>query len=298
MAGANDETLWIGRVTLPSERRQRCVRLRTDGSVPGRQTALEEIDDPFDLADPHRGAPDDRDVYELVASLPALADGVSGTLASVRLAPPVRPRKIICVGRNYKAHAAEMGNEVPDEPLLFFKPASSLLAHGSSIPRPRGYERVDMEAELVAVIGRPGRDLRPEDALRWVAGYTLGNDVSNRDLQRRDKQWTRAKGFDGFAPLGPFVRIVPPGTVLPPQARIQGWLNGSLVQDAPLGDMIFDLPTVLAYVSACMTLEPGDLVYSGTPSGVSALTHGATTEVSLAGFELGRLSNPVVDAQV
>jgi 2-keto-4-pentenoate hydratase/2-oxohepta-3-ene-1,7-dioic acid hydratase in catechol pathway len=215
-------------------------------------------------------------------------------LREVELAPPLCPSKILCVGRNYRAHAEEMGNEVPAEPLLFFKPPSALVASGQPVVRPEGYERVDMEAELVAVIGRRGRRIAAGDALDHVAGYTLGNDVSNRDLQRRDSQWTRAKGFDTFAPLGPFVRLVAPGEALPGSAKIQGWLDGELRQEAPLSAMVFDVAAVIAHVSACMTLEPGDVIYTGTPSGVCPLSPGQTTAVTLAGFDLGQLSNPVV----
>src|SRR5690606_19980192 len=168
-------------------------------------------------------------------------------------------------------------NEVPTEPLLFFKPASALVASGRPIVLPPGYERIDMEAELVAVIGRVGRPT-VGDALSIVAGYTLGNDVSCRDLQRRDKQWTRAKGFDTFAPLGPFVRVALHATEHPPSdARIRGFVDDELRQDAPLGDMLFDLPTVLAYLGRVMTLEPGDVIYTGTPAGVSPLVPGSTS---------------------
>jgi 2-keto-4-pentenoate hydratase/2-oxohepta-3-ene-1,7-dioic acid hydratase in catechol pathway len=178
----------------------------------------------------------------------------------------------VCVGRNYRAHAEELGNEVPEEPLLFFKPSSALLASGQPLPLPRGHQRIDMESELVAVVGQQATAVTPARALEHVAGYTLGNDVSNRDHQRGDKQWTRGKGFDGSAPCGPFVRLWPPGTPLPGTARIRGYLDEELRQDSSLDLMIFDLATVLAYVSRVMTLEPGDLVYTGTPEGVSALT--------------------------
>jgi 2-keto-4-pentenoate hydratase/2-oxohepta-3-ene-1,7-dioic acid hydratase in catechol pathway len=180
---------------------------------------------------------------------------------------------------------------------LFTKPASALLASGAPLDLPRGFERIDMEAELVVVIGREGRNFAAQHALDHVAGYTLGNDVSCRDYQKKDKQWTRAKGFDGFAPLGPFVRLVAPSTAVAPELRVQGLVDGERKQDAPLADMIFAIPTVLAYIAACMTLEPGDLVFTGTPEGVSALTPGCVTSVTTTGtaldFGLGELVTPV-----
>jgi 2-keto-4-pentenoate hydratase/2-oxohepta-3-ene-1,7-dioic acid hydratase in catechol pathway len=205
----------------------------------------------------------------------------------------VRPGKILCVGRNYRAHAEELGNEVPEEPLLFFKPSSALLPAGQALALPRGYERIDMESELVAVIGRVATGVAPEHALEHVAGYTLGNDVSNRDLQRGDKQWTRGKGFDGFAPCGPLVRLWPPGTPLPGRARIRGFLDDQLRQDAAIELMIFDLAFVLAYASRVMTLEPGDLVFTGTPEGVTALAPGQVVRIELEGVPLGRLVTPL-----
>jgi 2-keto-4-pentenoate hydratase/2-oxohepta-3-ene-1,7-dioic acid hydratase in catechol pathway len=292
MAASND-TLWIGRVTLPGERRQRCVRFATDGRAPGEHELAVEIDDPFLAALPSSGAEQPGDPWRLAHELPARAGGVSAPLGELQLCPPVRPGKIICVGRNYAAHARELGNEVPDEPLLFTKPASALLAAGAELELPRGFDRIDMEAELVVVIGRAGRGFAREQALDHVAGYTLGNDVSCRDLQKRDKQWTRAKGFDGFAPLGPLVRLHPPGRALDSAVRVQGFIEDTRVQDAPIADMIFDIPMVLSYIAACMTLEPGDLIFTGTPEGVSALLPGSTTAVGCVGLELGRLVTPL-----
>jgi 2-keto-4-pentenoate hydratase/2-oxohepta-3-ene-1,7-dioic acid hydratase in catechol pathway len=288
-------TLWLGRVCVPGERRHRSVRIWTDGEPPGPEDLVEEIDDPFSRARPSEGGAVGAHAAVLVRELPALEGGLRRALGGLELVPPVRPGKIVCVGRNYRAHAREMGNEVPAEPLLFFKPGSALQASEQPIVLPRGYERIDMEAELVAVIGRGGRYTTRDDARALVAGYTLGNDVSCRDLQKRDKQWTRAKGFDTFAPLGPFVRMVGEAADHPPDdARIRGLVDGELRQDAPLGDMMFDLPAVLAYLAEVMTLEPGDLVYTGTPAGVSRLEPGRTCEVQLEGWSLGRLVNPVV----
>jgi 2-keto-4-pentenoate hydratase/2-oxohepta-3-ene-1,7-dioic acid hydratase in catechol pathway len=288
-----ERVAWIGRAQRPGERRVHCIRVWTDGRAPDDDDVAEEIDDPFALALPERDAGTDADAGVLARTIAPAPAGLRAPLRDLRLAPPLRPGKIVCVGRNYAAHARELGHEIPSEPLLFFKPSSALLAAGAPVVLPRGYERIDMEAELCVVIGRSGRDLDPAHALDVVAGYTLGNDVSNRDLQKRDKQWARAKGFDGAAPLGPLVRIVEPGEAPPPGARIHGRIDGELRQDAPLSDMLFDVATVLAFTSATMTLEPGDVVYTGTPEGVSPLAPGAVAEVELHGFELGRLRNPI-----
>lgn len=290
-----DSVVWIGRVRQPSESREHVVRVITDGDSPGPDDVVEEIDDPFASADPRYGgsAHAGQHASVLARELPALAGGVSGPLNHLALAPPVRAPKIVCVGRNYAAHAREFGNEPPPEPLLFFKPSSALLPSGDPIRLPSGYERIDMEAELVVVIGAVGTAVGVQEAANLVAGYTLGNDVSNRDLQRGDKTWLRGKGFDTFAPCGPFVRIVEPGVLPPGEARIRGWYGDQVTQDAPLSDMIFDIPTVLSFVSRFMTLHPGDLVYSGTPAGVPTLSPGGITRVECDGFSLGRLTNPV-----
>jgi 2-keto-4-pentenoate hydratase/2-oxohepta-3-ene-1,7-dioic acid hydratase in catechol pathway len=260
--------------------------VRTDGHAPGHDDRVEEIADPF--------ADAGGDPWAL-ASAVAAEGGLSGALGEFELSFPVHARKVIGIGRNYRAHAKELGNEVPETPLTFFKAATCLLASGAPIELPGGYDRIDMESELVVVIGRRAKNLAAGEAWDHVAGYALGNDVSNRDLQKRDKQWTRAKGFDSFGPLGPFVRLTAPGFVLPVEdARIQGFLNDERIQDASLADMIFDLPTLLSHLSECMTLEPGDLIYSGTPAGVSPLSSGDVCRVELSGFELGRLTNPVI----
>lgn len=289
----SDRIAWVGRVTVPGQPRERVVRLWTDGEAPGPHTEVEEIDDPFAAGIPWRGGDAQAHAYSLALAAPALADGLRGPLQHYTLAPPVRPGKIICVGRNYRAHAEEMGNEVPEEPILFFKPTTALLASGQPLPLPRGYQRIDMESELVAVIGRQASQVSREHALDFVAGYTLGNDVSCRDLQRGDKLWTRGKGFDGFAPCGPFVRLWPPGTTLPGSARIRGFLDDELRQDSTLDLMIFELAFVLSYLSRVMTLEPGDLVYTGTPEGVSALAPGQVVRIELEGVDLGRLTTPL-----
>lgn len=286
---STSEVLWVGRIATAAG--ARWVSARTGGAAPAAGDELRALDDPF--------AEDGEDeVVDAYARVRASGGGaVIGRVGAVKLLPPVRPSKVLCVGRNFRAHAAELGNEVPTEPLLFFKPPSCLIASGEPVTLPRGYERIDMEAELVVVIGRRATAIAAADAWRHVAGYTLGNDISNRDLQKRDKQWTRAKGFDGFGPIGPWLRLVAPGTVLPAaELRIQGGVDGVRKQDASLADMVFDVPYLLAYISACMTLVPGDVIFTGTPEGVTALTPGVTTRVELSGsgggWDLGVLETP------
>jgi 2-keto-4-pentenoate hydratase/2-oxohepta-3-ene-1,7-dioic acid hydratase in catechol pathway len=280
---ASAQVLWIGRIH--HDGMEHVVRVSTESGAPGPDDACEEIEDPF--GDPNAEA-------WTRAQADPVPGGVSGRLGDFRLAAPVRARKVIGVGRNFRAHAEELGNAVPETPLLFFKAPTCLLASGEPIPLPRGYERIDMESELVVVIGRRAKNVDASKAWDHVAGYALGNDVSNRDLQRSDKQWTRAKGFDGFGPLGPLVRLTEPGWVLPTSdLRIRGYLDETRVQDASLDDMIFDIPTLMAHITQCMTLEPGDLVYTGTPAGVTALSPGNVCRVELSGLELGQLRNPV-----
>ncbi len=288
-----NEVVWLGRVRRAEQSTEHVVRLVTDGRAPGPDDAVEEIADPFRDADPRVCGLTGRHASTLARDAQALPGGLSGTLAEYSLAPPVRPGKVVCVGRNYLAHAREFGNEAPPEPLLFFKPSSALLASGDAIRLPGGYERIDMEAELVVVVGAVGCDVPKESAASLIAGYTLGNDVSNRDLQRGDKTWLRGKGFDSFAPCGPFVRVVEPGVLPPPQTRIRGWYDDAVAQDAPVSDMLFDIATVLSFISHIMTLEPGDLVFTGTPEGVPTLSVGGVTRVECEGFALGRLTNPI-----
>ena len=200
------------------------------------------------------------------------------------------PSKIVGIGQNYRAHAAEMGKGIPDEPLMFLKPRSALVGHGAPIERPAGYARVDYEGELGVVIGRRARRVARADALDFVLGLTCINDVTVRDLQQRDGQWTRAKGFDTFCPLGP--RIV--ADIDPSDLAIQTRVNGVVKQSSTTADLIFDVPTLIAFVSAHMTLEPGDVITTGTPSGVGNLAVGDVVEVEIAG--IGVLENPVVAA--
>jgi 2-keto-4-pentenoate hydratase/2-oxohepta-3-ene-1,7-dioic acid hydratase in catechol pathway len=208
-------------------------------------------------------------------------------LADANLLAPVTPSKIICVGRNYRDHAKELGNEVPTEPLLFFKPPSSLLNHGGIVRMPAASFRVDFEGELALVIARRVRNLQPDaDWRSAIRGYTLANDVTARDLQKKDGQWTRAKGFDTFCPVGPIVSDeVDPVAGLTLETRV----NGELRQHGSTLDFIFGIPELLVYISAAFTLEPGDLILTGTPAGVGPLTAGDRVDVSIPG--LGTLVN-------
>jgi 2-keto-4-pentenoate hydratase/2-oxohepta-3-ene-1,7-dioic acid hydratase in catechol pathway len=209
------------------------------------------------------------------------------------LLAPVRPSKIICVGRNYRDHVKELGNELPSEPLIFFKPPSSLLRPGGVVVLPAIAGRVDYEGELAVVIGKLTRNFRPDDDWRQVVrGFTLANDITARDLQMKDAQWTRAKGFDTFCPVGP---IVSDEIDFDAGITIETRLNGELRQQASTRDFIFSLPMLLSYISAAFTLEPGDLILTGTPSGVGQIGAGDLVEVSAAG--LGALSN-VINSEV
>lgn len=202
----------------------------------------------------------------------------------------IRPSKIVCVGRNYREHASELGNAVPSEPLIFLKPPSSIIGPGEDIVYPAISTRVDYEGELGVVIGRRARHVCAADALDYVAGYTCVNDVTARDLQKKDGQWTRGKGFDTFCPVGP--RVVPREALLLADLRVRTFLDGELKQDAPVTDMIFPVPRIIEFVSEFMTLEEGDLIATGTPSGVGPLAPGSVVRVEIAG--IGVLENRVV----
>jgi 2-keto-4-pentenoate hydratase/2-oxohepta-3-ene-1,7-dioic acid hydratase in catechol pathway len=218
------------------------------------------------------------------------ARGAAHAFAEVRLLPPCWPSKIVCVGRNYREHAAELGNEVPAEPLIFLKPPSSLLAHGDNIVYPALSQRVDYEGELGVVIGRRARHVSPVDADEFIFGYTCIDDVTARDLQMKDGQWTRAKGFDTFCPVGPW--IVPRGEVRLEEVVVRTLLDGQKKQEAPLRDMVFPVRQIVAHASRVMTLEPGDLIATGTPSGIGPMEPGAVVEIVIDG--VGALRNQVV----
>lgn len=212
-------------------------------------------------------------------------------LAEAALLAPVIPRsKVVCVGKNYREHAAEMGGEAPAEPLLFLKPNTSVIGPGDTIVRPPQSHRVDVEGELAAVIGRIAKNVPAERAADYVFGYTVADDVTARDLQRADGQWTRAKGFDTFCPLGPAIQT----ELDPAAARLQTRVNGQVRQDAPLSDMIHSVAQIVAYASAVFTLLPGDVVLTGTPAGVGPVEAGDVVEVEITG--IGILRNGVRDA--
>ncbi len=198
------------------------------------------------------------------------------------------PSKIIGIGVNYHAHAVEMGKGLPGAPLMFLKPRSALLSTGEAIERPGGYERVDFEGELGVVIGTRAQRVPRERALEYVMGFTCVNDVSCRDLQKTDGQWTRAKGFDTFCPIGP--RIV--AGLDPSHLKITTRVNGAIRQDSSTADLIFDVPAIIAFVTQHMTLEVGDVITTGTPSGVGNLAPGDRVEIEIEG--IGVLANPVI----
>jgi 2-keto-4-pentenoate hydratase/2-oxohepta-3-ene-1,7-dioic acid hydratase in catechol pathway len=202
---------------------------------------------------------------------------------------PVRPSKIICVGRNYVAHAKELGNEVPPLPMLFFKPPSALIATGEAIVIPPTSRQVEYEAEIGVVVGARLRQADERAAEQGISGYVCLNDVTCRDLQKTDGQWGRAKGYDTFCPVGPGVATGLDWRAL----EVIGRVNGEQRQRAPATDMHFQIPFLLSYISGIMTLEPGDLIATGTPSGVGPLRDGDVVEVEIPG--VGILSNPVLD---
>ena len=212
-------------------------------------------------------------------------------LSDATLLAAVRPSKIVCIGRNYREHAAELGHDVPAEPLMFLKPPSSLLAPGGTILRPKISERVDHEGELGVVIGKKCRHVGADEDVRpYILGYTCVNDVTARDLQFKDGQWTRGKGFDTFCPVGPVV-----ASGLDPWAGVgvEAWVNGEVRQKSNTTEFIFALDAVIRHIAQVMTLFPGDLIATGTPSGVGPLVAGDKVEVKVDG--VGILSNPVAD---
>jgi 2-keto-4-pentenoate hydratase/2-oxohepta-3-ene-1,7-dioic acid hydratase in catechol pathway len=208
-------------------------------------------------------------------------------LTDLTVLAPVVPGKIVGVGLNYRGHAAEHGLPLPAQPLIFFKPVSAVVGPQEPILVAEPSRRTDLEAELVVVIGKRARNVPEAEAVAYVLGYMCGNDVSERDAQREDNGWPgRSKGFDTFAPIGPSIQ-----TDLAPSARIQARINDRLVQDSTIEDLIFPVPSLVSFVSSVVTLEPGDLIFTGTPAGVSPIRPGDVVSVSIEG--IGSLDNPV-----
>ncbi len=208
-------------------------------------------------------------------------------LSSVRLLPPVQPGKIICIGRNYAEHAREHHAEIPELPLLFMKPPSAVIGPEETILLPPQSQQVEHEGELAVVIGKQGRRISPENALDYIFGYTIGNDVTARDLQRKDGQWTRGKGFDTFCPLGPWIETI----FDPSDVMVTCRVNDEMRQMASTRDMLFNVRQLVAFISSVMTLFPGDVILTGTPAGVGPLTDGDEVAVTIDG--IGTLRNPV-----
>ncbi|MEU5696583.1 fumarylacetoacetate hydrolase family protein [Actinosynnema sp. NPDC020468] len=210
-------------------------------------------------------------------------------LADVRLLAPFLPPKIVCIGRNYAEHAAELGHEVPDAPLMFLKPNTAVIGPNAEIRLPAVSERVDFEGELAVVVGVGGRDIPAAKARQSILGYTIANDVTARDLQKTDGQWTRAKGFDTFCPLGPWVET----EFDPDDVAIRTEVDGVLKQDSRTSLLLHDIAELIEYISAVMTLRPLDVILTGTPAGVGPLTAGQTVSVTVEG--LGTLTNTVAN---
>lgn len=203
------------------------------------------------------------------------------------LLPPVTPGKIICVGLNYRDHAAELSMDVPEEPVLFIKPASSLVGTHAHIIYPKASQQLDYEAELAVIIGQTAKNVKRQDASQYIYGYTCGNDVTARDLQRKDGQWTRAKSFDTFCPLGPWIET----ELDPTDIRIKSWLNGQIKQDSRTSQLIFPVDQLIEFISGIMTLNPGDVIMTGTPPGVGQMQDGDEIRVEIEG--IGTLTNTV-----
>jgi len=215
-------------------------------------------------------------------------------LSAVRLLAPAEPGKIVCIGRNYREHAKELDHPIPTEPLFFLKPPSSLIGPDDAIRRPAELsQRVDYEGELAVVIGKRCYCLRENDDVKpYIVGYTCLNDVTARDLQNKDGQWTRAKGFDTFCPVGP---VVAEGLDPWKGVRVQSRVNGELRQNGTTADFLFPLDALVRFISQVMTLEPGDVIATGTPAGVGPVKAGDVVEVTVEG--VGTLRNPVVDRE-
>ena len=229
-----------------------------------------------------------RELHEDPFTATAAGSRVVGAVEDVGLLPPATPSKVICVGRNYREHAAEFDNPVPDEPLLFMKPPSSVIGPGDEIHYPALSTRVDPEAELAIVIGREAHRVSAARAMESIAGYTCANDVTARDIQKSDGQWTRGKGFETFCPIGPWIET----ELDPNDVRVTCTVDGELRQDGRTRDLIFPIPFLIEYISRFTRLLPGDLILTGTPEGVAPVSVGQTIVVEVEG--IGALENRVV----
>ncbi|WP_142856801.1 fumarylacetoacetate hydrolase family protein [Salinigranum halophilum] len=209
-------------------------------------------------------------------------------LSEVDVLPPCEPSKLVCIGRNYADHAAEMDSDVPDRPMLFLKGPNTLASHGSTVTLPAGKDRVDHEAELGVVIGSQARNVPEEAAMDHVAGFTCVNDLSNRDDQREEQNWVRGKAFDGAAPIGP---VVADPEDVPDDARVQARVNGEVRQDGSRSQLIFSIPELVEEITSYLTLEPGDVISTGTPEGVGPLSDGDRVEIEVEG--VGTLEHDV-----
>ena len=243
-------------------------------------------------SDPHFGVMEDEKTIRAIASDPLYAgifkEDETFLLEDVRLLAPVIPRsKVVCVGKNYADHAAEMGGEVPEEPIIFIKPNTSVIGPNDVIQWPSSSERIDHEAELAVVISKICKEVPREKVKDVIFGYTVANDVTARDLQKKDGQWSRAKGFDTFCPIGPWIDT----EFVPGSQLVTATVDGELKQSAPLSDMVFDVPFIIEFVTKVMTLLPGDVILTGTPSGIGPMNAGGEVEVAVEG--LGSLKNKV-----
>ena len=242
--------------------------------------------------DPLFGVLEDDATISIISGDP-IYSGIQKTAAKielnkVRLLAPIIPRsKVVCIGKNYADHAAEMGGVVPEEPIIFLKPNTSVIGPNDTIVWPDMSERVDHEAELAIVIGRICKDVPKERVNDVIFGYTIANDVTARDLQKKDGQWTRAKSFDTFCPLGPWIDT----DFIPGTQQITATLDGDIKQDGKLSQMIFDVPTIVEFVSKVMTLLPGDVIITGTPAGIGPMPEKSTITIAIDG--LGELTNKV-----
>jgi len=247
-------------------------------------------------SDPHFGVLENETTIRAIASDPLYAGihllDTTIPLSDVRLLAPVIPRsKVVCIGKNYSDHAAEMGSTVPDEPIIFIKPNTSVIGPNETIQWPRMSQQVDHEAELAIVISKICKEVPQVRARDVIFGYTIANDVTARDLQKKDGQWTRAKSFDTFCPLGPWIDT----EFEPRNQAITASVDGVVKQSATLAQMVFDIPTIIEFITSVMTLLPGDVILTGTPAGIGPMNPGGSVTVSIAG--LGELSNRVGERQ-